>query len=571
MRVSMLRYRNFFLCRKTSQKKATGVHFFCIRYPYDALNRITGAASTGNSFTGRYDLSNVTYDKNGNILALTRGGHLDTNATSFGVMDDLRYFYDAGNKLTSVDDKAQNTQGFKDGNTSGDDYSYDVNGNMISDKNKGITNITYNHLNLPKTVSINANDYITYVYDAAGVKQAKYVIRNGGIGPGNITATKYAGNYIYENNVLQFFSTSEGYVKYNQSSQKFEYVYQMKDHLGNVRLSYTDTDASGDISQDEIIQENHYMPFGLKMRGFNNVVNSNGNSVAEKRMFGGKEYNEELGLNWYDITARNYDPALGRWMNVDPQSEKFYDQSPFNYALNNPVFFIDPDGEAPFWFGDPVKNPKIRSTKGSGRKGGMFGMTRKNIKGQKKFHNGVDILAPVGTPIQSIKGGTVYSKGTHKKLGNFVIIKTVLNNGSTLFTAYAHLDKPTSLKSGAKVKEGSIVGKAGKTGNAKDVSKSEEHVHIYTKVSTNGKYKTAKFVNPLQFFSTKFDSNGNPIIPKPTPLPEISPGTVQPVSPGNQLCAGCERKKREEQIRRYNNDPARLFDNDYIRPNKNEN
>ncbi|QMU66158.1 MAG: hypothetical protein GKR88_19020 [Flavobacteriaceae bacterium] len=347
MRVSMLRYRNFFLCRKTSQKKATGVHFFCIRYPYDALNRITGAASTGNSFTGRYDLSNVTYDKNGNILALTRGGHLDTNATSFGVMDDLRYFYDAGNKLTSVDDKAQNTQGFKDGNTSGDDYSYDVNGNMISDKNKGITNITYNHLNLPKTVSINANDYITYVYDAAGVKQAKYVIRNGGIGPGNITATKYAGNYIYENNVLQFFSTSEGYVKYNQSSQKFEYVYQMKDHLGNVRLSYTDTDASGDISQDEIIQENHYMPFGLKMRGFNNVVNSNGNSVAEKRMFGGKEYNEELGLNWYDITARNYDPALGRWMNVDPLAETMPSHSPYNYAFNNPIIYIDPTGMAP--------------------------------------------------------------------------------------------------------------------------------------------------------------------------------------------------------------------------------
>ncbi len=558
----MLRYRNFFLCRKTSQKKATGVHFFCIRYPYDALNRITGATGSTSS---NYDLKGVNYDKNGNILGLERYGHVNEEATEFGVMDDLHYRYDTGNKLLGVLDKSEITQGFKDGNTSTVDYTYDTNGNMIADKNKGIIHIDYNHLNLPTLVQLETGK-ILYTYDASGVKLRK-VVDDGYAS--SFTTTDYAGNHIYENDKLQFFNQPEGYVK--NEDGKFGYVYQYKDHLGNVRLSYTDTDASGDISQDEIIQENHYMPFGLKMRGFNNVVNSNGNSVAEKRMFGGKEYNEELGLNWYDITARNYDPALGRWMNVDPQSEKFYDQSPFNYALNNPVFFIDPDGEAPFWFGDPVKNPKIRSTKGSGRKGGMFGMTRKNIKGQKKFHNGVDILAPVGTPIQSIKGGTVYSKGTHKKLGNFVIIKTVLNNGSTLFTAYAHLDKPTSLKSGAKVKEGSIVGKAGKTGNAKDVSKSEEHVHIYTKVSTNGKYKTAKFVNPLQFFSTKFDSNGNPIIPKPTPLPEISPGTVQPVSPGNQLCAGCERKKREEQIRRYNNDPARLFDNDYIRPNKNEN
>ncbi len=145
---------------------------------------------------------------------------------------------------------------------------------------------------------------------------------------------------------LQFFNQPEGYVK--NEDGKFGYVYQYKDHLGNVRLSYTDTDASGDISQDEIIQENHYMPFGLKMRGFNNVVNSNGNSVAEKRMFGGKEYNEELGLNWYDITARNYDPALGRWMNLDPKAEEMRRHSPYNYAFNNPIYFLDPDGMKPF-------------------------------------------------------------------------------------------------------------------------------------------------------------------------------------------------------------------------------
>ena len=174
----------------------------------------------------------------------------------------------------------------------------------------------------------------------------------------NITKTKYAGNFIYEKigtvaDVLKFFNTAEGYVDpVNPSdySLGFNYVYQYKDHLGNIRLSYKDTDNNGIIATSEIIEENNYYPFGLKHKGYNTAING----THHKYMFGGKEFDESFQtLNTYDFGARNYDPALGRWMNIDPLSEQMRRHSPYNYAFNNPIYFIDPDGMAPTEGGGP--------------------------------------------------------------------------------------------------------------------------------------------------------------------------------------------------------------------------
>ncbi|QMU66530.1 MAG: hypothetical protein GKR88_21055 [Flavobacteriaceae bacterium] len=294
-------------------------------YSYDALNRITGATGSTSS---NYDLKGVNYDKNGNILGLERYGHVNEEATEFGVMDDLHYRYDTGNKLLGVLDKSEITQGFKDGNTSTVDYTYDTNGNMIADKNKGIIHIDYNHLNLPTLVQLETGK-ILYTYDASGVKLRK-VVDDGYAS--SFTTTDYAGNHIYENDKLQFFNQPEGYVK--NEDGKFGYVYQYKDHLGNVRLSYADTDESGDISQEEIIEENAYYPFGLKQKGYNNVVSSNGNSTAQKWKYQGQELTEDLGYNMYEYTFRHYDPTIGRFFAIDPLAADYVYNSTYAFQEN---------------------------------------------------------------------------------------------------------------------------------------------------------------------------------------------------------------------------------------------
>jgi RHS repeat-associated protein len=291
-------------------------------YTYDALNRLTLAESHD---SGRYNES-LSYDKNGNIVGLLRLGNTIPNTQNFGTIDNLAYTYDSGNKLAKVEDSSVSAEGFNNG-TSGSltDYTYDDNGNMKTDANKNITAITYNYLNLPEKITFNTG-VIDYFYDATGVKQRK-TVNNG-------TTTDYAGGFIYEGNVLKFFSQPEGYVAYNSGT--FDYIYQYKDHLGNIRLSYD--------KNLNIVEENNYYPFGLMQKGYNSNVNGGGNAIAQKYKYNGKELQDELGLGVYDYGARNYDPALGRWMNIDPLAELSRRFSPYTYALNNPVFFTDPDG-----------------------------------------------------------------------------------------------------------------------------------------------------------------------------------------------------------------------------------
>ncbi|HEX5172128.1 MAG TPA: DUF6443 domain-containing protein, partial [Cyclobacteriaceae bacterium] len=182
-------------------------------YDYDNLDRFynanfkSGNGATWTSQVDYYSEKAVEYDLNGNITKLKR---YNNEVTSAGLIDDLTYNYGSGgNQLMYVSDNGTASikeKGFNDGNTSGNDYTYDVNGNMTLDKNKNMS-ITYNHLNLPDRITLADNSYIQYIYDAGGNKLSQ-VFYNAATQT-TITAD-YSGEFVYLDGIPAMIHHEEG-------------------------------------------------------------------------------------------------------------------------------------------------------------------------------------------------------------------------------------------------------------------------------------------------------------------------------------------------------------------------
>ena len=246
-------------------------------YVYDPLNRLLqgdfvaragGRAGTltaptaWNQELDHYRLSFVSYDDNGNLNTLRRRGLLQAGTSrqgkQYGAVDNLTYAYQ-GNRLQAVDDAVTGNQlpqpasyhgaptslagDFQEAGVKlGQEYLYDANGNLTQDKNKGITGIGYNHLNLPRQIHFGTGaDSVVFRYAASGQKVAKLVYQTGK----PVLRTDYLGPYQYEQDSLKFFPHAEGrvlrFVQYDPAHQptvSYQREYTIKDHLGNLRLAY---------------------------------------------------------------------------------------------------------------------------------------------------------------------------------------------------------------------------------------------------------------------------------------------------------------------------------------------
>lgn len=115
------------------------------------------------------------------------------------------------------------------------------------------------------------------------------------------------------------------------------YVYLSNEETSPVEVYFDDFKVSQ--TKSPIIQSDDYYAFGL---AFNSVRREN--KVDNDFLYNGKERQDGLELGWYDYGARMYMPDIGRWGVVDPMAEKARRWSPYRYAFNNPLRFIDPDG-----------------------------------------------------------------------------------------------------------------------------------------------------------------------------------------------------------------------------------
>jgi len=303
-------------------------------YTYDNLNRLTksvyGTSSGGgdvsrmaglqsieeqNLFSAANELSEeIAYDKMGNIVSLKRGASSNTAIT---------YTY----ANSGMSNRLSSTSGPIAGS-----FAYDGNGSAISDSRRGVTSIVYNQLNLPQTVT--ATQSASYVYDASGTKLKSVQ---------GTETREYISGIQYKGGALEFFATEEGRAVRIPADGTYRYEYNLTDHLGNVRVSFQDS-----LGVASVIQEDEFYAFGLNKNAYTSGTKNN-------YLYNGKELQTVL-TEEYDYGARFYDPVIARWSVIDPLAEMMRRHSPYNYAFNNPINFIDPDGMAPQSWGDYTKS-----------------------------------------------------------------------------------------------------------------------------------------------------------------------------------------------------------------------
>ena len=149
------------------------------------------------------------------------------------------------------------------------------------------------------------------------------------------------GTLTLKNGLIDKYYFEDGYCKIEKlsdnSGESIRYYYYDQDHLGNIR-QVTEVDEN---CIAKVVQINNYYPFGMQ------YCDGTVDDFDQNHKYNGKEYDKMHGLNTYDYGARQYNPVTARWDRIDPLCEKYYGVSPYVYCLNNPIKFLDDQGEEP--------------------------------------------------------------------------------------------------------------------------------------------------------------------------------------------------------------------------------
>ncbi|UYU40893.1 RHS repeat-associated core domain-containing protein, partial [Bacteroides salyersiae] len=343
-------------------------HSYNYLFLYDGLNRLTAANSydkTGGSipYSELYE-----YDRMGNITYLERKlGENKTDALNIQYTGNHVKKVSSGSPVSGYDFGSMSYPDLSDASI---EYYYDNNGNLIKNLDKGVVATRHNFLNLPDTIQFqNGNQIInSYLADGRKVKAIYKTYSTGIVVPqdavyhGNAsysTSTdEWDGHYMYRSwygDTPRMFmvQTPEGYVGADyvgiDSHRNYAYYYYVHDHLGNVRITRNSQGYYADQSLE-------YYPSGVLF----------GRSTEKERqpyMFGGKELVSMHGLNEYDFTGRWQYSIIPSFTSMDPLCEKYYSVSPYVYCLNNPLKYVDPDGNQP----RPLRPPVRRGYRNAGR------------------------------------------------------------------------------------------------------------------------------------------------------------------------------------------------------------
>jgi RHS repeat-associated protein len=207
-------------------------------------------------------------------------------------------------------------------------------------------------------------EMINYTYTASGAK-IRQQLETDGRG-GISTRRDYAGAFVFVNNAPGWFSTPHGRFVYVNDGWQNEF--HLRDHLGNTRVVLLEEEGD----EYKTLQQNHYYPFGMLIPSLS-TTNTLGALKDNRYLYNGKlersenpdpsgEFNDDFDLDWYDYGARFYDAQIARFHTLDPMAENYTFQSPFVYADNNPILFIDFMGmNSKRTNTPPLNNPWIRA------------------------------------------------------------------------------------------------------------------------------------------------------------------------------------------------------------------